>query len=353
MNLRRKVMSIFPAYRCKDAIMDELYNVKQKINRIEKGLEDLDKKNEFLFYCLQHIDQETDLETKKRVFMNMPKASGNIRDIQIVANYILRRVKKICDDNNVSFSLDGGTLLGAIRHNGFIPWDDDVDISIMQEDYYRLENLINKDEELVMKRYYRYEIAGIQAGYLTKIKLRSSDLFYIDVFPYDTIYLAPEEYDLIWDRLLKLKIKFKEELNKAFAEKGFQYKKSEPFPREYPKLDPVVEQMERQYHALLNGISQGEGKKQYCCMGLQVDYFWFIHQGLRPSSVYLPFKKDACLFEGKPYSCYNDYDTYLRKNYGDYWSLPRDITQTHEIELTLITEKDLRIAAQIKQNNGV
>ncbi len=58
---------------------------------------------------------------------------------------ILRDFVKICEENNLTYFGFAGTGIGAIRHGGFIPWDDDIDMGILREDYIKLREIIQKD----------------------------------------------------------------------------------------------------------------------------------------------------------------------------------------------------------------
>lgn len=63
------------------------------------------------------------------------ETATELRKAQLVMLRLLKIIDKICYENNIQYFLISGSLLGAVRHNGFIPWDDDLDIAMMREDY--------------------------------------------------------------------------------------------------------------------------------------------------------------------------------------------------------------------------
>ena len=69
----------------------------------------------------------------------------NIERLHQIDIEIVKEVVKICDKHNLLYYMIGGTMLGAIRHKGFIPWDDDVDLGMPREDYEEFLKIASKE----------------------------------------------------------------------------------------------------------------------------------------------------------------------------------------------------------------
>lgn len=79
-----------------------------------------------------------------------------LRAAQLRMLEILKEIDKICKKHNITYWLDGGTMLGCARHKGFIPWDDDLDVAVFEEDYERLLVILQKE----LPTQYRIEWPG-------------------------------------------------------------------------------------------------------------------------------------------------------------------------------------------------
>ncbi|MBQ8907584.1 MAG: LicD family protein [Clostridia bacterium] len=92
---------------------------------------------------------------------------ATVEEVKAIQLNILKCVKEFCTENNIRFFLMYGTLLGAVRHKGYIPWDDDVDICMLKEDYKKFTQLFNASQERY--RVYSREIDKTFPYYFAKI----------------------------------------------------------------------------------------------------------------------------------------------------------------------------------------
>ena len=125
---------------------------------------------------------------------------ADLRQLQIIQLEILLELDRICKKHNIQYSLAYGTLLGAVRHQGFIPWDDDMDVFMLRKEYDRFCEICV--DELDKTRFYlqtHFNTAGYRWGYA---KMRRNSTEYIrkgqehlqypsgvsiDVFPLDSV----------------------------------------------------------------------------------------------------------------------------------------------------------------------
>ncbi len=102
-----------------------------------------------------------------------------IRPLQLKQLQILKEFKRVCDKNGLTYFLGFGTLLGAIRHEGFIPWDDDVDVCMNYKDYVALDKACRKD---LAEGYFLQSKDSDPGSHMTfkKLRLSSTTLIHKD-----------------------------------------------------------------------------------------------------------------------------------------------------------------------------
>lgn len=248
---------------------------------------------------------------------------------------ILLEFNRICVKHNITYSLGYGTLLGAIRHNGFIPWDDDVDVIMLRDEYNKFLSVVKNellsdftyvDHDIEDKYYYAF--AKIRSN---SVELREKSVDYlsihqgvwIDIFPYDAI---PNDKNAA----LKQKNLIKKYHN-LFVAFVFTYlsdsdtgikrvikKILETFNRKTKNLSSTRNKwFDKQHQAII----QYNHEKDFNCNCLAPNFTEHEYH----SSI---LSKDALLdvilhdFEGTPLPIIASYHEHLSAIYGDYMTPP-------------------------------
>ena len=246
-----------------------------------------------------------------------------LNELQKLNLEILSDIHSFCEQNDIMYSLMYGTLIGAIRHKGFIPWDDDIDIIMPRKDFERFINLYQSpDFELVSPNDPNSYILFARVCDTKKTKVIGTYPWYkyntgvwIDIFPADGVEESEDVFNNRIDRLRifwQKQLKIRGALRPLKEVKGIELLKLLIKKIIYTKNIKIHNQKHKR---IAEQVEFGSTKfwGQLSCIDSSKNNYYKIED----------FKTTVLTqFENKQFRIMNGYDNVLRKCYGDYLQLP-------------------------------
>ena len=250
-----------------------------------------------------------------------------LRKVQLLENEILIKVVEICDKYNLQYYLSSGTLLGAVRHRGFIPWDDDIDIEIPVKEYRVFLNIAQKE---LGSEYFLQTYMTDPNYHFAYARVRKNNTTFMD--PYDYYY---EVHQGVWIDIFPM-VSINDGLELSLKKKWLS-------ASNFVQIQEKINSHEDEFRKMLGPVGMGimklsekipmAGRQKIHGMMLNVvfnakpekcNYFtnvWGNFTRIIPKEVY---EGEPCKvpFEGRLYNAPYDYKRYLEIAYGDYMKLP-------------------------------
>jgi len=228
---------------------------------------------------------------------------------------------EVCEKHGLKFFLIGGSLLGAIRHNGFIPWDDDLDVGMMRDDYEKFLSLANEqfsDPLFLQTPYtdpgYYVTWAKIRNTQTTGITLytnhrRFNQGLFLDIFPIDYVDISnmEKDYQEIYSHAKRCG---------AFMRQGSKYL------NELQKQEAIIYHTDNPLHEweMVQKVASNPNYKgsSYLANAVFTGYGW--EKMVHPTSGYETVEKHV--FEGLDVFIPSGYHELLSIQFGDYMTFP-------------------------------
>ena len=264
-----------------------------------------------------------------------------LNEIKILELDILKDLDRVCRENGILYSLTSGTLIGAVRHKGFIPWDDDIDIMMTRENYDKFIKVYpekGKDiykllcHELDKEYYHQFsKIVDLRTCVKEK-KLRYINNLgiWIDIFPVDSIN----------SKFLKLRLNkinfFQKSLKKTKGDLNVSNRNA--FIK-FIKKNFFVDKLEFWYNRTINQVKKESKKANNNLKGI------LLSDAPKPEKLLLEkelFNDYIYLkFENENFMAIKEYDKYLTHVYGNYMQIPPiEKRESHYLEAYWKGEKN-------------
>lgn len=250
-----------------------------------------------------------------------------VDEIKECEKKILETFADFCEHNALAYYLTFGTLLGAVRHNGFIPWDDDIDVAMPRPDYNRLRELLSKTDGFITEtirlntpysKDFQYPISKVvdTSTFVQEpsMKKKYTTSLWIDVFPIDGLPSNDIKAERFFEKIGRMRKYYFYTIERKYSGNSFigkikynSVKALLTFPYELKKQQQVIDEKAQKYSF-----------DKAVQVGIVIDAD--AQTSKMPVS---DLEQIKVIFEGREYTTFKNYDAFLRRVFhGDYMQLP-------------------------------
>lgn len=257
----------------------------------------------------------------------------SVKEMKKIQVEILKDVHRFCELNGLRYTLIFGTLLGAVRHQGYIPWDDDIDIAMPRKDY---EKFIQSYHH---EYYYAYDyrkdddycnpyakVADTRTILEENVCMKNIGVN-IDVFPFDYMFDTKEECYTFIDSLNSIKNKFRIKYVKP-GRKNIWWKKILIRLAKAAMWPYSMKKLIQQEYKIVNALSNDEAAYVALVVDPEIDasYRSVYSRRMFDNFIKMPFDNEEFMVTA-------DYHQWLTQMYGDYMMPPEggDRTSPHTL----------------------
>ncbi|WP_301711301.1 LicD family protein [Oenococcus sicerae] len=264
----------------------------------------------------------------------MEKRELALTEVRKIELQMLIQVRDFCEEHHLQYFLHGGTLIGALRHKGFIPWDDDIDISMPRVDYEVFLNSFPENSNyrlltpMMDNYYFAFSKLTAQKTYIENSAEKTQYGVFLDIFPIDDV---PDNRVQSYIFFIKASIykKILGHLNDKVMNPNYNFGK-----KLYWKILRSFN-----YKKILTRFSRLTKQTNHhggLCSTVTTGVQWFIVYKKSWFAAQVPV-----FFEGEKFSAPIGYDAFLKKYFGNYMELPpREKRVAHNYKYWIESENE-------------
>lgn len=276
------------------------------------------------------------MENQSKMTAIDPNVLKKLQEVQIE---ILQEIVRICEKYELHYFLFYGTLIGAVRHKGFIPWDDDLDIVMPRNDYEKFMKIAPTE---LQSAFYLQNNDVEEDYWLAFAKVRKNDTLFeepslvnmpdtvhkgifVDIFPFDYVHKNK-------GFILHLRFILAKAITETMHYKAGIYNSKESL--NYYSLDMLLKKFSyrtlAKWHKRVSAVSMNEKAPYLADFNTSCHYL----DGIYPVEYFYPEIQGE--FNGHKFMIPKSYDTLLRKVYGNYMELPKEEDRVNHRTLRII-----------------